>query len=74
MKRNGEKETEHPKTMVEVIEGTLSSVEGYAQAKRISEEKAALVLILNELRCIHWHFDAMMAQDKIIMTQDMKHE
>ncbi len=61
---NGKKELEHPKTMIEVIEGTRSAVEGYAQAQRVHEVTAALILILNELRCIHWHFDAQMAKEE----------
>lgn len=64
MAGNGKKEIEHPKTMIEVIEGTRGAVEGYAQAQRISETDAALILILNELRCIHWHFDAQMAKEE----------
>ena len=61
---NGEKETEHPKTMIEIMEGTRGAVEGYAQTQGISETEAALILILNELRCIHWHFDANMAKEE----------
>lgn len=62
MKGNGKKEFEHPKTMIEVMEGTRGAVEGYAQAQRIPENEAALILILNELRCIHWHLDAELAK------------
>jgi hypothetical protein len=62
---NGRKETEHPKTMIEVMENTRGAVEGYAQAQRISETDAALILILNELRCIHWHLDAQMAKEEV---------
>ncbi len=60
---NGRKEIEHPKTMIEVMEGTRGAVEGYAKAQGIPEVEAALILILNELRCIHWHFDARMAKE-----------
>jgi len=60
---NGEKEKEHPKTMIEVIEGTRGAVEAYSQAQKIPETQAALILILNELRCIHWHLDVMMAKE-----------
>ena len=70
MSKNGDKEEnvlelEHQKTMIEVMEGTRSSVEGYAAAQNILEGKAALILILNELRCIHWHFDQAMAKDEV---------
>lgn len=61
---NDKKETEHPKTMIEVIEGTRAAVEGYAQTQKISEELAVLVLILNELRCIHWHFDLALVKEE----------
>jgi len=61
---NGKKEIEHPKTMIEIIEGTRGAIEGYAQTQRIPEMEAALVLILNELRCIHWHYDMIMAKEE----------
>lgn len=60
MVNDDKKELEHPKTMIEVIEGTRAAVEGYAQTQKIPETDAALILILNELRCIHWHLDTMM--------------
>ena len=63
MSGNGDKEIEHPKTMIEVIEGTRGAVEGYAQVQNVSETEAALILILNELRCIHWHLDKAMTQE-----------
>ncbi|MBA7576332.1 hypothetical protein ES708_18171 [subsurface metagenome] len=62
MANNDEKEIEHPKTMLEVMEGTRGAVEGYAQTQGIPETEAALILILNEMRCIHWHLDATMAE------------
>lgn len=48
---------EHPKTQIEVMSNTLDAVTGYAASKGMANMEAALVLILNELRCIHWHFD-----------------
>ncbi len=58
MRNNGNnKIKEHPKTAIEVIEGTREAVEAYAKAKDLTFTEASQVLILNELRCIHWHFD-----------------
>jgi len=62
---NGKTEVEHPKPLLEVMENTRSSVEGYAAAQGMSEEKAALILILNELRCIHWHFDVSLSTKEV---------
>ena len=58
---NGKRGTEHPKALIEVIENTRAAVEGYAQTHKISEVESALILVLNELRCIHWHLDQSMA-------------
>ncbi len=55
---------EHPKNIIEVISGTMDAVTGYASSKGMSTLEASLVLILNELRCIHWHFDQMMVTPK----------
>ena len=66
---NGKKEQEHPKTMIEVMEGTRAAVSGYAQTYGISEADAASILILNELRCIHWHYDAVMASQEPIKVK-----
>ncbi len=65
MADNGDKEIEHPKTMIEVVEGTRGSVEGYAKTQNVSEEESALILILNELRCIHWHLDKAMIKEEV---------
>ena len=62
MANNGEKEQEHPKALIEVMDNTFDSITGYAAAKGISTFEAAQGLILNELRCIHWHFDMIMLQ------------
>ncbi len=35
----------------------MDAVTGFATAKNMSTLEASLMLILNELRCIHWHFD-----------------
>lgn len=53
---------EHPKSQVEVLSNTLDAITGYAAAKNISTLEAAQVLILNELRCIHWHLDIAIAE------------
>lgn len=52
---------EHPKNQVEVMSNTMDAITEYAVAKRITTLEASQVLILNELRCIHWHLDAEMA-------------
>jgi hypothetical protein len=51
---------EHPKSAIELMENTAEAIYAYAAVKKISPQEAAQILILNELRCIHWHFDAMM--------------
>lgn len=51
------KEIEHPKPLIEVMANTREAVEGYALVHNISTLEAGLVLMFNELRCIHWHFD-----------------
>lgn len=56
---------EHPKSIVEVLENTRSAVEGYAAAQNISELQSVMILIFNELRCIHWHFDRALAEEKV---------
>ncbi len=71
MSGNDKKELEHPKTIIEVIKGTHGAVEGYAQTQKISETDAALILILNELRCIHWHFDVQMAKEEAEHAKEM---
>jgi len=59
---NGKNEDEHPKPLIEVMSSTQDAITGYAAAKEMSPELAALTLILNELRCIHWHYDLELAQ------------
>lgn len=58
------KEIEHPKPMIEVIANTRESIEGYSAATNMTFQEAALVLILNELRCIHWHLDIDLAKEQ----------
>ena len=52
---------EHPKTTIEVMEGTRAAIESYAAAQKMTFDQAAQVLILNELRCLHWHEDMHLA-------------
>lgn len=56
-KKNGDKEAEHPKTQIEFLENSLSVAESLATTKKITLDQAISVLIFNELRCIHYHFD-----------------
>lgn len=51
---------EHPKNQIDVIANTVSAISDYAALKKMSFLEASQVLILNELRCIHWHYDFMM--------------
>ena len=63
LRKNGDKAVEHPKPMIEIISGTREAIEGYSQATGLTFQQAAEVLILNELRCIHWHFDTDLAKE-----------
>ena len=54
---------EHPKNQIEVMSNTQDAITGYAAAKQITTLEASQVLILNELRCLHWHLDAEMAKE-----------
>ena len=54
---------EHPKPMIELIAGTREAIDGYCQEAGLTFQQAAEVLILNELRCIHWHFDNDLAKE-----------
>ena len=54
------KQITHPKNQIDVIEGTRESIEGYAQVHRLSIGDTASILILNELRCIHWGIDEIL--------------
>lgn len=62
-RKNGDEVKEHPKPMIELIEGTREAIEGYRQAADLTFQQAAEVLILNELRCIHWHYDDILAKE-----------
>lgn len=60
-----EKVEEHPKSLIEVMSDTMDVVTGYALAKDMTTLEASLILILNELRCIHWHLDMEMAKKEV---------
>ena len=62
MKKNVYKDSEHPKNLIENMANTRDSVEAYATVTKMPLAEAALILILNELRCIHWHFDMNMSE------------
>ncbi|GAJ04018.1 unnamed protein product [marine sediment metagenome] len=66
---NGDKEIEHPKPLIEVLSNSREAIEGYAQASELPLAEAALVLIFNELRCIHWHYDAALAKEEELASQ-----
>jgi len=51
---------EHPKSLLELLADSREAIEGYCLKSELSFNQAALVLIFNELRCIHWHFDRQM--------------
>jgi len=65
MGKKGEKVKEHPKTLIEVMSNTMDAITSYSSAKNLPTLEAALVLILNELRCIHWHLDVLMAEREV---------
>jgi len=69
MNNNGENEDEHPKSIIEVMSNSREAIEGYAQANDLPLAEAALVLIFNELRCIHWHYDAALAKEESSASQ-----
>jgi hypothetical protein len=56
-RKNGGKEAEHPKPQIEFLENSLSLAESLATTKNITIDQALQVLVFNELRCIHFHFD-----------------
>lgn len=49
--------SEHPLSVMETTGITYDSVSAYAQKYDLSIRDAANILILNELRCMHWHLD-----------------
>lgn len=53
---------EQPKNQVEMMADTKDVVTGYALANKLSTETACLLLIFNELRCIHDHLHMDMAR------------
>lgn len=63
--RNGNKEIPHPQTMIEVMANTREDIEGYAATTGLTFEQAASVLVFNELRCIHWHFDQALVKQEL---------
>jgi len=56
---NGPKEIAHPQPIIEVMANTREAIEGYSAATGLSFEHAALVLTLNELRCVHFHMNQL---------------
>lgn len=50
---------EHPKSNIEYFKNTEETIFNFAKVNNISEWAATLILILNELRCIHTHLDWM---------------
>jgi len=56
-RKNGDKGVEHPKPQIEFLEDSLAVVQGLVDAKQITFDQAMSLLIFNELRCIHYHFD-----------------
>lgn len=63
-RNNGDKAVEHPKPIIEMMSNSREGIEGYVQAMKgeLSWEQAVLLFILNELRCIHWHYDNALAE------------
>lgn len=64
MSNGKNKVKEHPKPQIELIAGTREAIEGYAMEAKLSFDQAAQVLIFNELRCIHFHYDLILAKEQ----------
>lgn len=47
----------HPVNQMEYIQDTATMVSAFASVHNISELIASNILILSELRCMHWHID-----------------
>ena len=52
----------HPQNPIELIDTTSGAIQDYAALHKLDRVEAALTLILNELRCLHWHFDIDLAE------------
>lgn len=57
MAENNKSTENHPKNQMEAMQDTNDAVSAYAAVHKITEQEAAALLILNELRCMHWHYD-----------------
>ena len=64
-RKNGDKEVEHPKPIIEMMSNSREAIEGYVQTMKgeLSWEQVALLFIFNELRCIHWHYDNALVKE-----------
>jgi hypothetical protein len=51
----------HPKAVIEMLADTHDTITAYAASKGIGQREAIGLMILNELRCIHWHMDVLHA-------------
>ena len=61
---NNKGTVEHPKSQIAIMENSHQAIIDYSRVKGISFYEASQVLIFNELRCIHWHYDAQLAMRK----------
>jgi hypothetical protein len=57
MEDNNKSDREHPKNQMEAMSDTKEAVSAYAAVHKLTEQEATALLILNELRCMHWHYD-----------------
>lgn len=54
---------------LELYSNIIEQIKDLASIKQINEEMAALVLMLNELRQIHWHLDELRGVRLNLKTQ-----
>jgi hypothetical protein len=48
---------EHPQNQFEYMSNTLEAVDGFAAVHHMPRAEATQLMILNELRNMHWHMD-----------------
>lgn len=68
-KDNGGKEVVHPLPVIEVMSNTREAIETYRLATGMTYQEAALTLIMNEMRCMHWHIDQHVPKEVIEGTR-----
>lgn len=67
---NGGKEVVHPLPVIEVMSNTREAIETYRLATGMTYQEAALTLIMNEIRCVHWHYDDALGKEMAKAAQE----